>query len=83
MNSLQIISAGLIPIGERKITRLTKTKTERYILHLPTTMNDLWRELYEKKVRIKIYIEISKSNVDNYENESYGYRQLKESVNGD
>ncbi|MCD6084816.1 MAG: hypothetical protein J7J20_04670 [Desulfurococcales archaeon] len=44
-------------VGGRYITRMT-TKGERYLIYLPSNLNDLWRVLWGNKHRIKVYIEI-------------------------
>jgi len=44
-STVEFISKGLIPLGPRKITRMTnKPEKERYLVYLPLELNDLWRE---------------------------------------
>jgi hypothetical protein len=58
-STVEFISKGLIPLGPRKVTRMTrKPEKERYLVYLPLELNDLWREVYESGKKIKIYIEI-------------------------
>ena len=47
-STVEFISKGLIPLGPKKITRMTnKPGQERYLIYLPLELNDLWREVYE------------------------------------
>lgn len=51
----------IIDVGERSIVLATKDYGRgkpRFIINLPTTRNDLWRYLWEKKVTVKVFIEI-------------------------
>ena len=58
-STVEFISKGLIPLGPKKITRMTnKPGQERYLICLPLELNDLWREVYESGRKIKVYIEI-------------------------
>ena len=43
-----------IPMAGRKITRAG----QRYLIYLPTELNEIWRELHEKKVELNVIIEI-------------------------
>jgi hypothetical protein len=43
-----------IPIARRKISRAGN----RYFVYLPIELNDIWRELHEKKAEVNIIIEI-------------------------
>jgi len=43
--------------GDRFITRMT-THEERYLIYLPTSHNDLWRVIWEGKVKVKVFIEV-------------------------
>ncbi|MEZ0346248.1 MAG: hypothetical protein ABWK01_06840 [Infirmifilum sp.] len=51
-------SPKVIYVGVRGITRLTESRGGRYTIHLPTTMNDLWELLWERKARVRVYLEI-------------------------
>jgi tRNA1(Val) A37 N6-methylase TrmN6 len=44
-----------IPMAGRKITKAGN----RYMIYLPTELNEIWRELHEKKVELNVIIEIS------------------------
>ena len=49
----------LIPLGRRRITSMTRDpEKERYLIYLPKELNDLWRELRDKGVTVKFYIEV-------------------------
>jgi hypothetical protein len=43
-----------IPIARRKISRAGN----RYFVYLPIELNDIWRELHEKKAEVNVIIEI-------------------------
>jgi hypothetical protein len=43
-----------IPMAGRKISRAG----QRYFIYLPTELNEIWRELHEKKVELNVIIEI-------------------------
>jgi len=60
---LVVESSGLIDVGERRIVIATKDYGRgkpRFIINLPTTRNDLWQYLWEKKIPVKVFIEIPK-----------------------
>jgi len=44
----------MVPMAGRKITKAG----QRYLIYLPIELNDLWRELHEKKVELNVIIEI-------------------------
>ena len=44
---------GVIPLGRRRVAKLAEG---RYVIYLPTTMNDLWEALRGRPV--KVYIEV-------------------------
>ena len=48
-------SRKLLPLGQRRISRLG---SDRYVVYLPVELNDLWKELNEAKVKVKVYIEL-------------------------
>jgi len=48
-------SRKIIPLMRRKISRLGES---RYVIYLPTEMNELWKELHDGKKKLNIYIEI-------------------------
>lgn len=54
-NYARILRERLYPIGTRTIVRMGKN---RYIIYLPTTLNFLWQELHEKKLKVRVYIEL-------------------------
>jgi len=49
-------SRKIIPLMRRKIAQLGET---RYVVYLPTEMNELWKEIHNAKKKINIYIEIA------------------------
>jgi len=44
----------IIPIPKRKLSRAGS----RYFIYLPIDLNDIWKELHEKKVEVNVIIEI-------------------------
>jgi len=50
-------SRKLLPLGQRRISRLGN---DRYVVYLPVELNDLWKELNETKIKVRVYIEIEK-----------------------
>jgi len=52
----------LIPLGDRKITRMTTKGLQRYCIYLPTNLNYLWRELYGGGRKVRVYIEVAVSD---------------------
>jgi len=49
-------SRKIIPLMRRKIAQLGET---RYVVYLPTEMNELWKEIHDSKKKVNIYIEIA------------------------
>jgi len=46
-SSVEFTSTGLIPLGPKKITRMTTNpEKERYLIYLPLELNELWRKVY-------------------------------------
>jgi hypothetical protein len=43
-----------IPMAGRRITKAGS----RYLVYLPVELNDIWRELHEKKVELNVIIEV-------------------------
>ena len=59
----------VIDVGERNIVMAARDYGRgkpRFVINLPTTRNDLWQYLWEKKITVKVFIEIP-SEVLNYE----------------
>jgi hypothetical protein len=51
----------VVDVGERNIVMATRDYGRgkpRFIINLPTTRNDLWRYLWERKIPVKVFIEI-------------------------
>jgi len=55
--ALELIKRGFIHF-KRKITRMTSTGNERYLIYLPEDLNEVWRAVHEKGLKVGIYIEI-------------------------
>jgi hypothetical protein len=51
----QIIKGRPYPIGSRAVIRMGK---DRFLIYLPVTLNYLWKELHERKVKVRVYIEV-------------------------
>jgi len=49
-------SRKIIPLMRRKIAKLGET---RYVIYLPTELNELWKEIHDAKKKINVYIEIA------------------------
>jgi len=49
---------NVIPLGARKIVRQTEKAGGRYLIYLDHGMNHIWKELYKRKVKVYVYIEI-------------------------
>jgi len=49
-------SRKIIPLMRRKIAQLGET---RYVIYLPTELNELWKEIHDAKKKINVYIEIA------------------------
>jgi len=55
-----------VDVGERQVvmaTRNYKGGRPRFIITLPISRNDLWQYLWEKKIPVKVFIEIPKEEV--------------------
>jgi hypothetical protein len=51
----------IIDVGERSIVMATKDYGRgkpRFVINLPTTRNDLWQYLWERKIAVKVFLEI-------------------------
>jgi hypothetical protein len=58
---LVVESNRFIDVGERRIVIATRDYGRgkpRFIINLPTTRNDLWQYFWEKKIPVKVFIEI-------------------------
>jgi len=56
-----------VDVGERRIvmaTRNYKRGKPRFILTLPISRNDLWQYLWERKITVKVFIEIPEGAVE-------------------
>jgi len=51
-STVEFISKRLIPLGPKKITRMTTNpEKERYLIYLLLELDDLWREVYQSGKR--------------------------------
>jgi len=60
-----MLDQGLIDVGELKITKSSlgkKRSGDRYLINLPMNRNYLWRTLYEKGVKVRIFMEIPRES---------------------
>ena len=51
----------IIDVGERNVVMATKDYGRgkpRFVINLPTTRNDLWVYLWDRKIPVKVFIEI-------------------------
>ena len=48
-------SRKIVPLMRRKVAKLGET---RYVVYLPTELNELWEELHESRKKVNIYVEI-------------------------
>ena len=51
----EIVKGRPYPVGTRAVVRMGK---DRYLIYLPINLNYLWRELHERKLKVRVYIEI-------------------------
>lgn len=49
----------VIPVGARGISSVSTKGKERYVLYLPTRLNDLWREIRRSKRKVLVYLKIA------------------------
>jgi hypothetical protein len=54
MTSTLLKQVRTIPIARRKLSRAGN----RYFVYLPIELNDIWKELHDKKVEVNVIIEI-------------------------
>ena len=70
-------TSRVIDVGERNIVMATKDYGRgkpRFVINLPTTRNDIWIYLWEKKIPVKVFIEIPSEALSN---EAGGKREEK------
>jgi hypothetical protein len=70
-------TSRVIDVGERNIVMATKDYGRgkpRFVINLPTTRNDIWIYLWEKKIPVKVFIEIPSEAL---RNEAGGKREEK------
>jgi hypothetical protein len=70
-------TSRVIDVGERNIVMATKDYGRgkpRFVINLPTTRNDIWIYLWEKKIPVKVFIEIPSEALSN---ETGGKREEK------
>jgi hypothetical protein len=60
-------TSRVIDVGERNVVMATKDYGRgkpRFVINLPTTRNDLWVYLWEKKIPVKVFIEITSEGLN-------------------
>jgi len=65
---VNVVSRGVVDVGELRIAKTSlgvKRGGERYLIYLPINRNYLWKVLHDKKVRVRIYIEIPQEVLTN------------------
>jgi hypothetical protein len=71
MYEYMLKTSRVLDIGERHIVMATKDYGRgkpRFVINLPTTRNDLWIYLWQRKVPVKIFIELPE-DLTKYEKE--------------
>jgi len=61
MYEIMLRTNKIIDVGERNVVMATRDYGRgkpRFVINLPTTRNDLWQYLWERKVTVKVFIEI-------------------------
>ena len=55
-----VVTRGVLDAGELRISKtgLGKRGGERYLIYLPLNRNYLWKLLHERRVRVRVFIEI-------------------------
>jgi len=56
-----IESSKAMYVGVRKITKLGRDRklgSNRYAVCLPANLNDLWEELWSRRAKVRVYLEI-------------------------
>jgi len=76
------IEFNLIPLGDRRITRSSPGRYERYLVYLPTDLNYVWRDLYEKKMYVRIYVELPEGIAKEYTRMPLGERRITRLIKG-
>jgi len=63
---LKLNDTDIIDIGELRISRTNLGRKggfrERYVVYLPVSRNYLWKALHEKKIKIRLFIEIPRED---------------------
>lgn len=57
MGLSKVVGKDLIPVGLRNLTRMSATN-ERYLIYLPERLNNVWRAVYGRGIRVYVYVEI-------------------------
>lgn len=53
-----LVEGTIIPVGSKKLTKAGRN-VERYHVWLPEALNDLWAEIWRKKIKVNLYVEIT------------------------
>jgi hypothetical protein len=82
MYELMLKTNRIIDVGERHIVMATRDYGRgkpRFSINLPIERNDLWQMLWEKKIKVKVFIEIPEEELKKISEEE-GTRKSKSRV---
>jgi len=54
MGEVELLSRGLLYVGERNVVR----ESERFKVYLPKGLNKLWEEIAKGDRRVRVYIKV-------------------------
>jgi hypothetical protein len=59
----------IVDVGVKRIARTVRDYKgqARFVIYLPTTRNDVWNFLWERKIPVKIFIEIPDGAIKDFE----------------
>jgi uncharacterized protein YdhG (YjbR/CyaY superfamily) len=78
---LMVKTNRIIDIGERNIVMVTKDYGRgkpRFSINLPIERNDLWQMLWERRVKVKVFIEIPEEELKRVSEEKVLRRASKD-----
>jgi len=55
IREIELVRRGLVPLGRRRIAK----EGGRFKLYMPTRLNALWKELYERGYEVEVYLAIA------------------------
>jgi hypothetical protein len=64
----------ILDIGERRISRTVREYRgrSRYVIYLPVTRNDVWKILWEKRIPVKVFLELPEEAIKKSFEEDWG-----------